>query len=356
MKIYKGEEFTWDVPLADETLLETLPDIPHMSENFCYTGFDSGSGLGYYVHIGRWIKDPEILRELLILWLPDGNVLWAQAFGRGDCTRGPAVACERLVCEEPGRRIRILYSGPMQPIALEQVTNPPSPVLNLDKVEVDLVFEGTSPVWYYPQTDNTTWARWHTEQLGTARGTIRHIDKTHHFDGVAYRDHSRGPRYLKDFRGHSWIQGQFPGGDAFALYQAWHAEGDEDVEALSEVKLFRNGEFSSARVISAPRLTSTANILGDYELVFETDAGRSTIIGKPKGLAFFSYGALMSHFLPSVPTGITEFFMTNAEQPTVFEWEGRTGSGHTERSFYRGRTERVFDPVLLRAAYGAERS
>lgn len=347
----RNEEFTWNVPLADETVLASLPDVPHMSENFCYTGYDKDSRLGYYVHIGRWIKDPEILRELLILWLPDGSVLWAQAFGRGDCSRGPAVACERLVCEEPGKRIRILYSGPMQPIALHQVANPPANPLVLDKVEVDLVFEASSPTWYYPQEDNTTWAKWHTEQLGRVRGTIAHVDTRHAFSGVGYRDHSRGPRYLKEFRGHTWIQGQFPEGDAFAIYQVWQMVDGKEVEALSTAQIYKDEAFVPARIVFAPRLTSSDNILGSYELVIESQLGTMRMTANPKGLALFAYGTLMSHFLPGLPTGVTEFFMTNVEQPSTFSCDGRLAVGHTERSYYRGNAERIFDAGLLETEY-----
>ena len=352
MKVINPGHFEWDIPLADETLLETLPDVPHMSENFCYTGHDAESGLAYYVHIGRWIKDPEILRELLILWLPDGTVLWGQSFGRGDCSRGPAVACERLICEEPGKKIRIMYSGPMQPITPEQIVSPPGIPNALDKVEVNILFEGTSPTWYYPQTENTTWSKWHTEQLGKARGTIKHIGKNYDFNGIAYRDHSRGPRYLKDFRGHSWIQGHFPEGDSFALYQMWQIVDGVEKEALSEVQIYKDGEFIPARVISSPRLTSSANVIGDYELIIESRLGTMNIIGKPRGLAFFSYDTLMSHFITGIPTGNTEFFMTNVEQPSVFTCNGRNAVGHTERSYARINAELVFDPRLVRACYG----
>ncbi len=351
MQIIKPGEATWDVPLADETILDPLPQVPNMSENFCYLGHDAVSRVAFLVHIGRWIKDPEIFREMFIVWLPDGTVMWAHAFGRGDCTLGPSVACSRLICEEPGKRIRIRYSGPMQPIPPDQIVNPTGFPNSLDKVDIDLVFEGASPTYYYPQTENTTWSKWHTEQLGKVRGTVRHIDRKFDFNGVGYRDHSRGPRYLKDFRGHSWIQGHFPGGDSFNLYQMWQIVDGVEKQALSEAHIHQNGELIPARVVSSPRLTSTAGIVGDYELVLESKLGTMNIIGKPRGLAFFSYGTLMSHFFPSVPIGNTEFFMTTVEQPSVFSCAGRDAVGHTERSFYRGDADKIFDPAAVESFY-----
>jgi hypothetical protein len=239
----------------------------------------------------------------------------------------------------------------MQPIAMENVATASPATTVLDKVDVDLTFNAHSPMWYFPEADNTTWSRWHTEQLGKVQGTIKHGDATHEFNGVGYRDHSRGPRYLSEFRGHSWIQGQFPEGDAFALYQMWQIVEGREIEALSEAKLYKDGAFTAARVVSSPRLTSSCDILGDYELVLETKQERLTIIGKPRGLAFFSYGTLMSHFLPNIPTGVTEFFMTNAEQPSTFIFNGRKAIGHTERSYYRGHAEKVFDGAILRADF-----
>ena len=352
MQVITPGHFKWDVPLADETVLDPLPDVPHMSENFCYTGHDAERHIAYYVHIGRWIKNPEILREILFIWLPSGDVLWAQSFGRGDCSRGPWAACERLICEEPGKKIRIVYHGPMQLIPLGEVATPDPAPTNLDMVSLDIVFEGKSPTWYYPQTENTTWSRWHTEQLGNGKGTIKHIDKHYHFDGVAYRDHSRGPRYLEHFRGHSWIQAHFPEGDSLALYQMWQIVDGEEREALSEATIYEDGKFHEAKVIHSPRMLSTSNIVCDYQLIVESDLGRWELTGKPQGLAFFSYGTLMSHFLPGVPTGRTEFFMTNVEQPTVFTCNGRTAIGHTERSYPRLEAEKVFDGETLRKAYG----
>ena len=351
MEIIKPGEHKWDVPLADEMILDPLPDVPHMSENFFYIGHDPDSRLAYIVHIGRWIKDPEIFREMLIVWLPDGTVMWAQSFGRGDCSRGPAVACSRIICEEPGKRIRIKYSGPMQPIAPDQIVNPPGIPNVLDKVDIDLVFEGTLATYYYPQTENTTWSKWHTEQLGKVSGSIKHIDQKFDFSGTGYRDHSRGPRYLKDFRGHSWIQGQFPEGDSFNLYQMWQMVDGVEKEALSDAQIYRDGKFVPARIVKSPRLTSSSGIIGDYELVLESSLGTMNIIGKPRGLGFFSYGTLMSHFLPSIPTGNTEFFMTTVEQPSVFTCDGRNAVGHTERSFYRGDAEKVFDPKQVQSFY-----
>ena len=347
----KGEELRWDVPFADETLMETVPDVPYMSENFCYTGYDPVSRVGFYVHMGRWIGDPEVLREFFMIWLPDGSVLWAQAFGRGDCMQGPNIACGRLIIEEPGKRIRIKYSGPMQLIPLEQVANPAPRAHVLDMVTLDLMFTGTAPCWYYPTTDNTTWSKFHLEQMGRATGQINHSGKKHNVDGVSYRDHSRGPRNLNDLRGHTWIQGQFPSGEAFCFYLLWMMVDGKEVQALSEGKLLKDGKFYPVRIVSVPRGSTSLDPLQNYEIVLESEFGTMNIEAIPQALSFFSFGRLQSHYLAGIPYGAVEFPLQNIEQPTEFRWNGKVGYGHTERSYWRADAESASDPAKLRAVY-----
>jgi hypothetical protein len=351
MKLLKPEEFRWDVPLADEVLMETVPDIPYMSENFCFTGYDPVSRIGYYLHMGRWIGDPEVLREMLMVWLPNGSVLWAQAFGRGDCTLGPNVACGRLICEEPGKRIRIRYSGPMQLIRPAELVSPDPRPQVLHKVEVDLLFTGRWPSWYYPSTDNSSWARFHTEQLGGIKGFVQHRETKYAVDGVAYRDHSRGPRNLTDLRGHTWIQGQFPGGEAFCFYRVWLMVDGKEVQALSEAKILRDGRFVSARVTSAPRGSTSLDVLQDFDIELQSESGTMKMHAIPKALSFYSFGPTQSHYLPGIPYGALDFPLQNIEQPTEFRLDGKIGHGHTERSYYRADAESASDPAKLRAAY-----
>lgn len=349
--LLNAEQLTWDVPFADETLMETVPDVPYMSENFCYSGFDPVSRIGYYVHMGRWIGDPEVLRELFMIWLPDGSVLWAQGFGHGDCTLGPQIACGRLIVEQPGKYIRIKYSGPMQLIPPAQLVTPEPRAKVLDMVELDVLFTGTAPCWYYPSTDNSSWAKFHIEQMGHATGFVTHRGIKHNVDGVTYRDHSRGPRNLTDVRGHTWIQGQFPGGEAFCFYQVWLLIDGKEVEALSEAKILKDGHFFPARIVSVPRGSTALDMLQNFTIVLESELGTTTIEAIPQALALYSFGRLQSHYLAGIPYGVLEFPLQNIEQPSEFHMNGKIGHGHAERSYYRADAESASDPGRLRAAY-----
>ena len=342
MQDIKPERFTWDVPLADEGPLEHLPDVPFASENYIYLGNDPNNRLAFMLHFNCWVKDPSIWREFITFYLPDGTILIHQGFGRGDCSKGPASAGARMVAHEPGKLIGLYYSGPVQHVGAGELADSPKPHVILDKFAFDLQFKGTLPYWYFPETVNTTWSNWHTEQHGLISGTLEYEGTQYEFDGVGYRDHSRGPRDLSPWRGHTWINGQFEDGSAFAIYQLWQIIDGQEVEALSECRITRGEENITAKVSQTPRLTSMANALDEYEIGLESSLGAKTLKGTPLAMSYLSVPPLYEQLMHGAGFGHREFPMVCVEQPARYELEGVTGYGWTERSFYRD--DGVTDP------------
>ena len=50
-------------------------DLPNWSENYVFSGFDPGAGIGFYHHLARMPYDPEIWRGAFGVVLPDGQAL-----------------------------------------------------------------------------------------------------------------------------------------------------------------------------------------------------------------------------------------------------------------------------------------
>lgn len=350
-----SEDFKWEVPFEDEIPLKELPRVPFASENYCYTGYDPVRQLAFFLHIGRWVKDTSIFRETLMVYLPDGSLLLHQAFGRNDLSQGPWGSNLRLLTEEPGKKIRIQFVAPVQHVPLNKIHDVRAMPREYDRVELDLEFVGTQPTWYFEASDNTTWAKWHTEQQGLATGTLKHGSNEYQFEGVSYRDHSRGPRELSDWRAHTWIQGQFDDRSSFAIYQVWQMADGRENEALSEAKVFQNDQILTARVLQTPRLSSTANMFEPYELVLESDAGRWSVIGRPQASSITTFASDFSHFLFGVPYGDPNYVYTCIEQPSKFDWNGREAIGWTERSFSRVEAEAFLSPRRV-ASFIAGRS
>ena len=354
MQDLQAEKFAWDVPLADESPFEPFPDIPTASENYWYTANNPKNRLAFFVSIGRWVKDTSVWRAYFTMILPDGTLLLSQAFGKGDCSRGPVSASIATVCQEPGKRVDLRFSGPVQHVPLHEIANPtPYPTV-LDNLVMDLTFEGTAPMWYFPESKNTVWSNWHTEQTGMIKGSVVHNDKRYEFEGFAARDHSRGPRELNAWRGHTWLNGQLEDGSGFYIYQHWLVEDGVEVNSLGKAKIIRDSEYFDATVVSTPRLVSLDGVMNEFEIGLESEFGPITVRGFPRAMAFLSVMPSFSHFYPGIASGLKEWPMSVMEQPTRYEVNGRVGHGWAERSFYRhGIEAQISDRDLLAKTYSS---
>jgi hypothetical protein len=354
MATCRSGRFEPHVPAADELPLDHIPEIPWWSENYCFTGYDYANHVGYFVHLGRWIRDPTIWREEVYLFLPDGTLLTTCGFGRGDCSRGPSGAMLRLECEEPGRRWRIVYSGPVQHLRIGQLMRAPIPEPSrLELLEFNIAFEGGGPMWYFGERDNVTWGRWHVEQHGKIEGALRYGGSDYQVAGHGYRDHSRGPRQFSDFSGHCWIQGRFLDGDSFALYQMWHLLDAETAPSLAEANVVRRGEPLAAKIVTSPRLRSHESALLEAELVLDLPQEQMQIKCIPLTNLIFSFPPDLSHLRLGIPFGDRGWPFTTFEQPALFFCGDRKAEGWMERSFRR--EEICFDSEAVSQLAAARR-
>jgi hypothetical protein len=331
----------------------SVPDIPTWSENYCWTGYDYERKVGYWLHLGRWVENPHIWREEVIVFLPDGTVLLWRSFGRSAIPNGAEGALLRFVCEEPGMRWRLQYEGPAQQATLAQMMRAPLPqARTLDYLDLDLEFAGNAPVWQFPDHDNTTIGRWHYEQHGKVTGRIRHGETEHLFDGHGYRDHTRGARELSQVNGHCWIQGRFPDGEAFSIYHLWHVEDGRDKEVLSVARIDRGGKTLEASIVSSPRLQSHQTALDIGELVLElADRTRMVIECIPLTTLVMTMHGRNSHLMFGAMIGDTGWPVPLFEQPAVFKCAGRRAEGWIERCYRRN--DAVFDQAEVDRIYAS---
>ena len=341
------------ISLREELPSTDVPDIPTWSENYCWTGYDYRRRIGYWLHLGRWIEDPHIWREEVIVFLPDGTVLVRRSFGRSRIDNGAEGALLRFVCEAPGMHWRLQYSGPVQRATLEQQMRAPLPhARTLDFLNIDLEFTGNAPVWQFPDHDNTTIGRWHYEQHGTVTGKIRHGSDVYTFNGHGYRDHTRGPRELSPVNGHCWIQGRFADGDAFSIYHLWHIENGEDKEVLSIARVEQGGTTLEAKIVSSPRIRSHQTALDVGELVLELpDKSRMVFECIPLTTLVLAMHGRNSHLMFGAMLGDTGWPVPLFEQPALFNCGGRRAEGWIERCYRRNDT--VFDQAEVDKIYAS---
>jgi hypothetical protein len=198
-------------------------------------------------------------------------------------------------------------------------------------LEFDLDYSASVPVWDFGSAArDEVWCSNHYEQPGRVRGNFRFEGKDVAIDGVAFRDHSRGPRSLGAWAGHCWIHGQFAEGSAFAIFDTRKTEDGKIVTGIAKAVVWHEGRILPAHCADPPYLTSANNVTTAYRLTIESDAGKMAMEATTLRTLPISTTAKVESFIGRVPAELALF--TAYQQPTEFRWDGRRGLGHSERS------------------------
>lgn len=262
---------------TDERPAVEVPAVERWSENYAFTGYDYGTRIGYAAYVGRWVKDPTVWREQLYLYLPDGTVLQHQGLGPASDPDVPSGGAVRFRCDEPGGRWRIDFRGGMRHERVPDLIGEPLAQAEPHPVEFAVEIDHPYPVWMMPTEDNSTYGKYHYEQMGTCRGRFRFTGRDHEFTGPGYRDHSRGPRHLGAFAGHFWIQVHVPAGPQFVSYQAWARVGDDITRVLDQSVAVEPDGFGPATLHGAQRLSALETLSDPIELDITTGGERRTL-------------------------------------------------------------------------------
>lgn len=234
----------------ERALVEPV-DEPLWSENFALAMADAEAGIAMLLSIGTWFGDPTVWREKLAVAMPDGRRLVARNYGRNTSRDLISAALARYEIVEHGRRVSFRFDGPVMDYTFDELMSVGAVGKAAVRATIALDFAGTAPIWKMhgdgaPDATGIMGAL-HDEQLGICQGSIlvngmRHEIRRSH----ACRDHSRGPRDMRRFKAHAWINGQFDDGRGFQLYHA-HVQGLE-APALAKAVIAVDGELYPAAV------------------------------------------------------------------------------------------------------------
>lgn len=180
-----------------DLLHDVAADVPGWSETMYFHVWSPASGVGAFVHTGRWPADPHLWWAQVIALLPDGTLLVDRSWGRAPDARGPATGNLRVECIEPLRHWRLRYDGAGEVTDLERMASGPAGAGPARAFSFDLDLEAAAPVWDMHAAlgiDGLAWAAAHHTQGFHAAGIVRSGADEWSVDGVAHRDHSSGPR------------------------------------------------------------------------------------------------------------------------------------------------------------------
>lgn len=248
------------VPVKETPWEGNFPDVANWSENFCLAGFDQQSGVGIWLHIGRWYRDLTMYREIVIIRLPDGTVVAHRAIGNARAAKdGPGGPHLEVRIVESGHKLTYRFNGGVMRVPARQMLDGLVGDGRRTPMTFDLTFTSTADIWDLHKVGKLQdfLPAGHIEQPGRLAGTIQLGGETYPFNAMANRDHSLGGRDNKDMHSHQWFQGFFDNGISFMLFDA-KTKPDEKV-VFSEAIVYEGDKSFDARIEHIERCEHVEN-------------------------------------------------------------------------------------------------
>ena len=187
----------------DEDLPLVAPrDIPGWMESYHFFGYDPAAEVGFWCNLSSSQWDHSVWREVVIVFLPDGQLLVGKAWGSKRAQTNPSSAGLIFNCVKPQRSWSIELNSALQPVAAEQTFR--GRVSDDARIPAVLSLDVTctSPPWrlpFGPEPD-----AWYAQRIAFA-GTLRVDGRELELSGTGFRDHSRGPRDFGMAGGHTLV-------------------------------------------------------------------------------------------------------------------------------------------------------
>lgn len=322
-------------------LLRPTRDVAHYSETMYFAVCDKNDPeVGLFLHTGRMAEDTDLWWARTVAYLPGGEVVVDRSHGRAPNDRGPATGNMAIEYVEPQQRWRLRYDGAgehttRQATALALVGSGPATPMRFD-VECEAI----SPVWdlqgsVEADTDLdprvSVWASGHHEQGFLASGELTVGNRTWSIDGVAYRDHSWGPREMNDFGADAYVSLVFP--QSRRVVQGVMVFNSSLEVMLRSFYIWENGRMELMGEGSVPRAHDGAGNPGTgLELVMQRAGGETLVLPGE-----VTNGVTISIVDPNrnlngAAHGVPGALFLN-EELIRYTWpDGEVGFGHAERA------------------------
>jgi hypothetical protein len=310
-----------------------FPELPHWSENYCLAGHDPKSGIGFWLHLGRWRKDLGQWRETIIINLPDGNVIAHRSYGNAlAAERGPGGSnyCIRIV--EKGRKLLYHFDGAARRVPSSRLKEGLMVDGPQERLRFELTFTSSADIWDLHKVGRKQdfLGTGHIEQIGRIEGSIEIAGETIAFSGKGNRDHSMGPRDTPTLKSHQWLQGYFDNGVSFLVYDAVLRSQPKPV--FCEAAVYEGDKLFDGRLTYEWRIDNAADAAKSYEFSIEYESGKLAIRAERiTATAYLSFTVPNDIYIGVYPAGDPP--LTLLEQSTILSLNGSVpGYGNFERT------------------------
>lgn len=302
--------------------------LPLWSETYAFVSYDPAQELGVWLWCGRFPYEPAQWRTLFSVFLPGGRRLVGKNYERGDESRGPGGTISRIACAEPFRRWEWHYDGPCRETTVAELGAGPLADGPQQRLRVELSFDARGQVWNMggEEIANHDVGSSHNQQLGTAAGTIAWGEAELELEGVAWRDHSFGPRDMGTMAGHALAAGYFEEtGVGFSLIKLLNTDGTVTCAGA----VFDQGVAEAVEGVDLELLSDVHEPLGTHRISLPVRGATLEVVGE------------VLHVSPLTMLPPNHGALGVIERPGALPiWEGHAryregghvGFGYTERS------------------------
>lgn len=200
--------------------------VERWNETTFFEAWSPETGVGVFLHMGRYPKDLDLWWCQAITYLPDGQLTSDVHWGRNPGA-GANTGNLRIDIPEPLHRWTIRYDGAGELSDSQQLIRGLSGAGVHIPVCWHLEAEAAAPVWNLRPAPDGTMPDFaqssHSQQAFRVRGTVTVDGLEYPLDGIGCNDHSRGARDLTHFAADQWVVAVMPG-YAFHVINVWKAD------------------------------------------------------------------------------------------------------------------------------------
>lgn len=323
---------------AEDDMMHVPPkNTKNWSESTMVVANDPASGVAVMTHFLMISNEPAIWEGAFAAFLPGGDILVSRSFGKAD-PGGPfqtgELRCAPIV---PLESWELRFEGMVRRISRAEAAAGPITDGPVEAARVDLRIEATSAAFGIGSDtggDKTlanslkdqTWGKMHIEQTCRMVGSLESKETTFPINCVGHRDRSAGPRVLPVIYRESWVNGAFPDGKSFHLFDYY----TESHPPHGHGFIWDGSRLHMMTETDGPRLTTAYGDPTNFEIRFTTALGSEIIQGE----------VMNSHaFALTLPIGQSNGAplkgCTLLEGPARYTWKGQVGHGWAERAFVK---------------------
>ena len=289
------------------------------------------------MHLGRQPYNTNVWRDTFVCdrYGEDEILLW-KGLGSGAHAAGPGGSLLKFSCQNSFKKWILTFDGAAMKVPRSEVSHDAGGALRehpIVPVKMQIEVVADAPIWDIgAEVSGHNWGKDHYQQsmrvVGgelIVNGVSRDLG-----EGLATRDHTRGPRDFNGLGSYAWIHGGFPGGRHFICMTLDPRDGWEQQQPIRMGLICDANGTHKAKIISTAIPKTKDGGAMKYTIQIEGPDGIETIEAEQQSRVLIAVSAPNYLMFGPAKDSTTQAWMNVA--PTKFIWNGETCYGYSERT------------------------